>query len=76
MAVRSDQACSNSAISRSKMACCFLSSRAMPWLSGGDPLSLYPFVYPIGSSSTSSRSNIRAVLTADAPGCVDFCLPP
>ena len=27
---------SNSAISRSKMACCFLSSRAMPWLSGGE----------------------------------------
>ena len=31
-----DQPCSNSAISRSKIACCFLSSQAMPWLSGGD----------------------------------------
>ena len=27
---------SNSTISPSKMDCCFLSSRAMPWLSGGD----------------------------------------
>ena len=27
------------------------------------------------SSSTSFRNNIRAVLAADAPGCVDFCLP-
>jgi len=27
------------------------------------------------ASSTSSRNNIRAVLAADAPGCIDFRLP-